>query len=263
MNLVEKFGLVIAGPYPGFVVYAGDFLWFIALGYEKFNSFPLYFFLLLAFHMAINLVQIHRLTLIKNGTFGELNPETTALIQQKAVRDNIPNIIIKLVTNLPVLNALCGRKITCCEIFISHHWFAIPEGIHHLDTILEHEFAHARAHHTLKRTLFATALFGVGIGAFLYLMSLDLFPQEQMYACNALVVFCIFRVTTFLQAWYHRHQEFEADAMALSHTTAAKLATSLTFMREHNHLEKIQENIPEWARATHPYIASRVHKLLN
>ena len=263
MNLVEKLGLVIAGPYPALTVYTGDLLWLIALFHEQFASPALCFFVLSAAHVLINLAQLQLRKSVQNATFGELNPETTTLIQQKAARDGIKNIIITLVTNLSVINALCERKLTSCEIVTSHHWFEIPEGTEHLNAILEHEFAHARAHHVVKRTLFASALFSLGFGVFLYALSFNLFPAEHVYECTALTAFCIFRVTTFLQAWYHRRQEFEADAMALAHTTPEKLSASLTFMREHNPNEKIQENIPEWARATHPYISSRIRKLLD
>ena len=263
MNLVEKISLIIAGPYPALVSYAGDLLWVTALGYEQLNPLPLYFLLLSAGHILINLVQLQQRELFSNSTYGELNPEIEALIQQKAIRDGITNIIIRLVTNFPVINAFCERKLTNCEIITSHHWFETPEGTEHFNTILEHELAHARAHHVLKRALFASALFSVGIGLFWYITSRNLFPPEHAHVLNILTAFFMFRATTFLQAWYHRAQEFEADKMALAYTTPAKLTECLTFMRKHNPNEKILENIPEWARGSHPYISSRVRKLLN
>lgn len=265
MNLVEKIGLVLTGPYSAPVSYAGDLLWVwvLALGYEQLNSFPLCFFLLSAGHVIINLVQLQQRKLFSNGTYGELHSEAKTLIQQKALRDGIPNIIIRLVINFPVINAFCDRKLTSCEIITSHHWFETQEGTDHFSTILEHEFAHARAHHVLKRALFASAFFCVGIGLFLYIMSMNLFPPEYTHVLNILTAFFMFRATTFLQVWYHRAQEFEADEMALAYTTPAKLIECLTFMRKHNPNEKILENIPEWARASHPYISSRVRRLLN
>jgi len=262
MNLVEKIGLVIAGPYSTPVAYAGDLLWLVALNYQYFTSPLMWFVCLSVAHIIINLTHLQQRKLIQNGAFGEANPETTTLIQEKATRDGIKNVICTLVTHFPVMNAFCEQKLTSCEIIVSHHWFETPEGTEHLDNILEHEFAHARAHHMIKRFLTASALFCIGLGAFLYLMTLNLFPEEHLHICNALTAFCIFRVIRFLQAWYHRTQEFEADGMALTYASPAKLAACLTFMRKHNPGEKILENIPEWARATHPYISSRIQKLL-
>lgn len=261
MNALEILIFIVRGPYAGLVGYHGDLLWTTPLFLPYFDASPLSFITLCTLHLALNMFYLETGEVGTNIELESKYPEIATLIKQKVARDHLPTANILYQENSSGLNAFCYRTFGEFYIIVTKQWFEIKNAAEALDPILEHELAHARAQHVIKRALFSTVAFSIPIGAiWLYVVHI---PRSDDYGfiSLALITFVLFRLSTLLQAWYHRHQEFEADALALKHTTPEKLANSLLFIRDHNDSEKIAENYKTWMRFSHPSIFNRIKKL--
>ena len=257
MNLVELFIIFIKGP--SFVFYS-DYLWF----YVFFNEIhPINALILVIAHLSINIIRFQTATPIANAIFGKIDADSEQLIKKKVIRDKLQNVSISYITNYPSINAFCYRKFNSCEIIISHHWFETDEAKSNFDAILEHEIAHARAHQNLKRFLFSSFLFaismcGAGLLSATSLLKGSQFEVAAWIAC----CFLIMRIGHWVQAWYNRGQEFEADKMARAYVSEENMVKLLNFLFSQNPAEQIFANNPEWTRGTHPHISSRIQNIL-
>jgi len=70
------------------------------------------------------------------------------------------------------------------------------------------------------------------------------------------------RASHWIQAWYNRQQEFEADKMARAYVSEENMVKLLNFLFSQNPAEQIFANNPEWTRSTHPHISSRIQNIL-
>jgi len=257
MNLVELFIIFIKGP--SFVFY-GDYLWF----YVFFNEIDLINALILVIaHLSINLIRFQTAPTIANAIFGKIDADTEQLIKNKVIRDKLQNVSINYITNYPSINAFCYRRLNSCEIIISHHWFETDEAKSNFDAIVEHEIAHARAHHNFKKTLFNSFLFAISMCVIGLLSATSLLENSQ-FEVAALIASCflIMRTSHWIQAWYNRQQEFEADKMARAYVSEENMVKLLNFLFSQNPTEQIFANNPEWTRGTHPHISSRIQNIL-
>ncbi|MBM3894296.1 hypothetical protein FJ366_01750 [Candidatus Dependentiae bacterium] len=182
--------------------------------------------------------------------------EIISAITEKASRDCITKHTSLYVTNYPSINAFCARNLNNCKIIISHHWFESDEKKQYLNAILEHEFGHAREHHNLKAFIINSFLFTAGITC-CYLSTLFIEPTQDTTTYFLLFNFIIFRITTFLQTWYTQHNEYQADAQALSHISPQEMISALLFLKANSASEQIRENQPSWI-GTHPKISDRI-----
>jgi Zn-dependent protease with chaperone function len=257
MNLVELFIIFIKGP--SFVFY-GDYLWF----YVFFNEMHFINALILVIaHLSINLIRFQIVRPISNAILGKIDEDAEQLIRNKIIRDKLHNVSISYIINYPSINAFCYRKLNSCEIIISHHWFETDEAKNNFDAILEHEIAHAKAHHNLKRTLFNSFLFALSMCVVRLLSASKLFENYEFKLITSIACcFFIMRVSHWIQAWYNRTQEFEADNMALNYASKENMIKLLNFLFSQNPAEQIFANNPEWTRGTHPHISSRIQNIL-
>jgi Zn-dependent protease with chaperone function len=259
MNLFKKLHLIATGPYPRLFIYYGEWLW-IYVFFNQLNLFEIA--VLTVLHLAFNLYQLQTEAVITNGKYKLVPEEIATQIKMRIERDNLPSSTTQeIVTNIPTVNAFCERTINNTKIILSHHWLENDALKEVLIPVLEHEFAHARRHHNLKRSVYNSIFFLLG-QTFVYLILTYIFPELN----NTFYWFCFssiaFRATTFLQTFLSQYHEYEADRLALMFVAPEQIIQLLETLKKHCQLEQIREQQPWWF-GTHPKISDRILAISN
>jgi len=140
------------------------------------------------------------------------------------------------------------------------------------EAVLAHELGHYKLRHIAKRLLWS-AIASLGAFALLaWLAQADWFyrglyvpPSQGRPGVALTLFFLVLPVFTFLLtplgAWYSRKHEFEADAYAASHASAADLVRALVKLYQDNAATLTPDPLHSAFYDSHPPAASRVARL--
>ncbi len=258
MNVFEKLFLIAAGPYPKLFIFYGEWLWI----YVFFNQLtPLEILALTGLHLILNLIQLETQEEITNGKYTTIPEEIASEMNMRIQRDQLSNATSQQIINIPTINAFCCRRINSTKIILSHHWFENDELKSTLTPALEHEFAHARAHHNLKRSLFNSLLF-LASNLLTHFFLTQIIPELNISFFWFQFSLIAFRSKTFLQTFLSQHHEYEADRLALSFVSAEQMIQLLKTLKALSPLEQTREQQPWWF-GTHPKISDRILAISN
>lgn len=139
-----------------------------------------------------------------------------------------------------------------------------------VEAVLAHELGHFRLRHVRTRLILSLAL---GLGGFALLGALAAWPQfytslgvRTPSAHNALLLFVLVTPTftfflTPLAAWWSRKHEFEADAFAAKHASAAALADALVKLYRDNATTLTPDPLHSVFYDSHPPALVRIARL--
>ncbi len=159
-----------------------------------------------------------------------------------------------------------GRRIVFFDTLLAR---LAPEEI---EAVLAHELGHFRLRHVVKRMLWMAALSLAFLGLLAWLMGSPWFyqglgvPPATDRPGVALILFAlVLPVFTFLlgplAAFYSRRHEFEADAFAARHASAAALAQALVKLYEDNAATLTPDPLHSACYDSHPPAAIRIARL--
>jgi STE24 endopeptidase len=159
-----------------------------------------------------------------------------------------------------------GRRIVFFDTLLAR---LTPEEI---EAVLAHELGHFRLRHVVKRMLWMAALSLAFLGLLAWLMGSSWFyqglgvPPATDRPGVALILFAlVLPVFTFLlgplAAFYSRRHEFEADAFAARHASAAALAQALVKLYEDNAATLTPDPLHSACYDSHPPAAIRIARL--
>jgi STE24 endopeptidase len=141
-----------------------------------------------------------------------------------------------------------------------------------IEAVLAHELGHFKLKHVLKRMLWMAALSLAFLAALAWLLDSPWFYQGRGVSPAtarpgvALILFSlVLPVFTFLlgplASLYSRKHEFEADAFAAQHASAAALAQALVKLYEDNASTLTPDPLHSAYYDSHPTAAARIARL--
>ena len=144
-----------------------------------------------------------------------------------------------------------------------------------VEAVLAHELGHFKRHHIKKRmavsfglTLVMLALLGWLANQSWFYLGLGVTPSltAPNHALALALFFLVLPVFTFLFApissWASRRHEFEADAFAAEHSSAAALVSGLVKLYEDNASTLTPDPLYAAFHYSHPPAALRIEKLM-